>query len=56
MAKKESKFAKELERLQRRLQTCKKSLQLTEIKAEDLDASIQAARLATAARKPKWAK
>jgi hypothetical protein len=56
MAKRESKLTKDLERLQQRIQTSRKSLHQTGIKAEGLGASIQAARIATDARKQKWLK
>lgn len=43
MARENSGIGKDLERITKRLQAGKKSLHRTELKAEDLDASIQTA-------------
>lgn len=46
MAKEGSKLGKEIEGLKKRLQASKKHLKQTELKAEDLNALIEAARQA----------
>jgi hypothetical protein len=52
MMKGDSKLTKDLERLQQRLQSSRRSLHQSEIKAEDLDATIQSAtRMVNEARK-----